>query len=66
MALTDKMHPILITLDVEEVLVMCTVIETFRMTCGTCDMRMPREVKMRIEGILKKMIRELEYQVEGE
>jgi len=66
MALTDKMHPILIVLDVEEILTLCTVFETFRMTCTATEIPCPRDVKTRIEGILHKMIRELEHQVEGE
>ena len=63
MALTDKMYPILITFDVEEILVLCTVIETFR---NATEIEAPFELRRRIEGILQKMIREMEYQVEGD
>lgn len=54
--------PITIVLEVEEVLTLTTVIETFRLTTNTVGVDVPVEVKIALAGILKKMIREFEQQ----
>lgn len=51
--------PIMIVLEVEEILVLTTVIESFRITCDVNDIHCPREMKQRIADILVKMIEEL-------
>jgi len=52
--------PIMIVLEVEEILVLTTVIESFRIACDVADIPCPRVMKQRIADILVKMIAELE------
>jgi len=63
--ITDNKYNVVLELEPEDVLVLTTLIQTFRNTTTALEMEVPEEMKLRIVSILQRLTLEL-YDALGE